>query len=73
MKQVDARRLVVVDECGSNIALTPLSGWARHPGNASMAACHESRREKYDAPGFVVTLWHRRLYDAGRIRQYTGL
>ena len=24
MKQVDARRLVVVDECGSNIALTPL-------------------------------------------------
>ena len=24
MKQVDAQRLVVVDECGSNIALTPL-------------------------------------------------
>jgi transposase len=29
MKQVDARRLVVVDECGSNIALTPL--YARAP------------------------------------------
>jgi transposase len=28
MKQVDARRLVIVDECGSNIALTPLYGWA---------------------------------------------
>jgi transposase len=28
MKQVDAKRLVVVDECGSNIALTPLYGWA---------------------------------------------
>jgi transposase len=28
MKEVDARRLVVVDECGSNIALTPLYGWA---------------------------------------------
>ena len=28
MKQVDARRLVVVDECGSNIALTPIYGWA---------------------------------------------
>jgi hypothetical protein len=28
MKHVDARRLVVVDECGSNIALTPLYGWA---------------------------------------------
>jgi hypothetical protein len=28
MKQVDARRLVVVDECGSNSALTPLHGWA---------------------------------------------
>ncbi len=29
MKQMDARRLVVVDECGSNIALTPL--YARAP------------------------------------------
>ncbi len=29
MKQVDASRLVVVDECGSNIALTPL--YARAP------------------------------------------
>ncbi len=29
MKQVDARRLIVVDECGSNIALTPL--YARAP------------------------------------------
>lgn len=29
MKQVDARRLVVIDECGSNIALTPL--YARAP------------------------------------------
>lgn len=28
MKQVDARRLVVIDECGSNSALTPLYGWA---------------------------------------------
>jgi transposase len=28
MKEVDARRLVVIDECGSNIALTPLYGWA---------------------------------------------
>jgi transposase len=29
MKEVDAKRLVVVDECGSNIALTPL--YARAP------------------------------------------
>jgi hypothetical protein len=28
MKQVDARRLVIVDECGSNSALTPVYGWA---------------------------------------------
>src|SRR5690349_19028763 len=28
MNQVDARRLVIVDECGSNIALTPLYGRA---------------------------------------------
>ncbi len=28
MKQLDARRLVIVDECGSSIALTPLYGWA---------------------------------------------
>ena len=28
MKQVDATRLVIVDECGSNIALTPLYAWA---------------------------------------------
>jgi len=28
MKHVDARCVVVVDECGSNIALTPLYGWA---------------------------------------------
>src|SRR5260370_30134413 len=28
MKQVDASRLVVVDESGSNIALTPQYGWA---------------------------------------------
>lgn len=40
MKHVDARRLVVVDECGSNIALTPLYARSRHPGNAPMAACH---------------------------------
>ena len=29
MKQVDAKRLVIIDECGSNIALTPL--YARAP------------------------------------------
>lgn len=28
MKELDAKRLVVVDECGSNIALTPRYGWA---------------------------------------------
>jgi transposase len=28
MKEIDAKRLVIVDECGSNIALTPLYGWA---------------------------------------------
>lgn len=28
MKELDARRPVVVDECGSNIALTPRYGWA---------------------------------------------
>ena len=28
MKQVDARQLVVVDECGSHIGLTSLYGWA---------------------------------------------
>lgn len=28
MKEVDAKRLVVVDESGSNIALTPLYAWA---------------------------------------------
>jgi len=28
MKEVDPTRLVIVDECGSNIALTPLYGWA---------------------------------------------
>ena len=29
LKQLDARKLVVLDECGSNIALTPL--YARAP------------------------------------------
>jgi hypothetical protein len=29
LKQLDARKLVVIDECGSNIALTPL--YARAP------------------------------------------
>jgi hypothetical protein len=38
MKQVDATRLVIVDECGSNIALTPLYAWARHPENVPLAA-----------------------------------
>ena len=28
MKQGDASHLVIVDECGSNSALTPLYGWA---------------------------------------------
>src|SRR5581483_1746202 len=28
MKQLDACQLVVLDECGSNIGLTPLYGWA---------------------------------------------
>jgi transposase len=35
MKQLDARRLVIVDECGSNIALTPLYGWAPKGQRAS--------------------------------------
>ncbi len=35
MKQVDARRLVIVDECGSNIALTPL--YARAPKGARVS------------------------------------
>jgi hypothetical protein len=39
MKQLDARRLVIVDESGSNSALTPLYGWARHLANASMGVC----------------------------------
>lgn len=29
VKLLDAKRLVFLDECGSNIALTPLYGWAR--------------------------------------------
>ncbi|HEU5383031.1 MAG TPA: transposase [Ktedonobacteraceae bacterium] len=28
MKELDARGLIIVDECGSNIALTPRYGWA---------------------------------------------
>jgi transposase len=33
MKEVDAKLLVVVDETGSNIGLTPLYAWARNPGS----------------------------------------
>jgi hypothetical protein len=38
IKQLDANKIVVVDECGSNIALTPLYARARDPGNGPMAA-----------------------------------
>jgi transposase len=48
LKQLDARKLVVIDECGTNIALTPLYARARHPGSAPLAVLHESRRQKYD-------------------------
>lgn len=36
MKQVDASLMVIVDEMGSNIGLTPLYAWARHPDSEPM-------------------------------------
>jgi hypothetical protein len=40
VKQLDARKLVVIDECGSNIALMPLYARARHPGSEPMTELH---------------------------------
>jgi transposase len=40
---------VFIDECGSNIALTPLYARARHPGNEPGEVFRLSRRQEYDA------------------------
>ncbi len=40
----DISKLVFVDECGSNIALTRLYARSRHPGNGHMALSHANRR-----------------------------
>jgi transposase len=45
MKEVDARRLVVVDECGSTIALTPL--YARAPKGARAYGSVPRKRGKH--------------------------
>lgn len=39
-KTLETSKLVFIDECGSNIALTRLYARSRHPGNASMARFH---------------------------------
>jgi hypothetical protein len=72
MKQVDARRLVIVDECGSNIALTALYGWAPK-GERAHGSVPRNRGKNTT---LLASLWldfRRRLYDPGRIRQYLGL
>jgi transposase len=40
LKHLDARKLVVIDECGSNIALTPLSARAPKGARAGRAVFH---------------------------------
>ena len=47
LKQLDARKLIVIDECGSNIGLTPLYARACHPGNEPLEVLHGSRREEH--------------------------
>jgi hypothetical protein len=73
MKQVDAKRLVIVDESGSTIALTPLYARARHPGNELMAVSHQSRRQKYRFARCLVSLRDRSLHDHRGIGQCARL
>ncbi len=40
LKELDARQLVVIDECGCNIGLTPLSSRSRNPENERMEGLH---------------------------------
>jgi hypothetical protein len=72
MKQVDARRLVIVDECGSNIALTPLYGWAPK-GERAHGSVPRNRGKNTTLLASLSLDFRRRLYDPGRIRQYIGL
>ena len=74
MKQVDAKRLVVIDECGSNIALTPL--YARAPkGQRACGSVPRNRGENITllAPslvaGQIVELDNLSVHKGERVRQ----
>jgi hypothetical protein len=72
MKQMDPTRLVIVDEGGSNIALTPLYGWAPK-GQRAHGSVPRTRGKNTTLLASLSLDFRRRLYDPGRIRQYTGL
>jgi len=63
MKEIDARRLVVVDECGSNIVLTPPYARAHKGQRATQSG------GKYHLAGLVIALRHWSFDDHGRSSQ----
>jgi hypothetical protein len=58
VKELDAKQLVVLDECGSNIALTPLYARARNPDNGPEAAYRATAaRTPHSWPRYLLRAW----------------
>lgn len=66
MKQVDATQLVVVDETGSNIGLTPIYARAPRGQHASPAVSRATLGKIPRMPGITFPIGHGGSHDFGR-------
>ena len=69
--QLPAEAFVFIDECGSNIALTPL--YARAPKWERASGSVPRNRQEYDVDRGSLPFWHGSSDDPGRIGQHDGL
>ena len=69
---MDATKLVIVDETGSNIGLTPLYAWARHLASELSAASRVIMAKIPPMLCFSFPQWDGSCNDLGRLYGYPG-
>ena len=72
MKQVDATKLVIVDETGSTISLTPLYAWAER-GKRAYGSIPHNRGKNTPLLALLTRVFHGSGDDFGRSKRYHRL
>ena len=71
MKEVDANQLVVVDETGSNLGLTPLYAWAPK-GQRAFGKVPRNSGKNTTLLASLSLVFHGSRDDPGRVYRYPG-